>query len=279
MADRYYNRDYDRTRLDRPYDNTNDYWDQDYGNYNRDFTDYGYNRGYGMNRYRSSYDYDRGYGYGRYPYSNGGFNQGQYYGNQPLDWTEDYFVDYLPDVSYTEFWLIPGPFTGLGPQGYTRTDENIKDDVNDRLTQHGGIDARNIHVDVKNGEVTLTGTVASRKQKRMAEDVVDSVPGVEDIHNNLKVQKQQQGQQGQQGQPGHLQGNGMKNAIKDGMEVVGKNGKTIGKVKQVRQNDFLLDRPAAKDLFVPFNAAHLQQNKVQLDVTADQVEQEGWQTA
>jgi hypothetical protein len=93
-----------------------------------------------------------------------------------------------PDVwPYTEYWLIPGPYTGMGPQGYQRSDERIREDVNDRLTQHGHINARDIQVQVRNGEVTLSGTVDDLRQKHMAEDVADSVPGVTDVHNQLKI--------------------------------------------------------------------------------------------
>jgi hypothetical protein len=41
--------------------------------------------------------------------------------------------------------------------------------------------------------------------------------------------------------------------IKVGMPVVGVDGKPVGKVKEVRQTDFLVDRPLAHDVFVPFS--------------------------
>ncbi len=46
----------------------------------------------------------------------------------------------------------------------------------------------NVNVDVKNGEVTLTGTVADRASKRLAEDLSDSVHGVRDVHNHLHLE-------------------------------------------------------------------------------------------
>lgn len=91
-----------------------------------------------------------------------------------------------------------GPHTGHGPRGYQRSDERIKEDVHDRLTSHGQLDARGITVHVNNGEVTLSGTVDSRQAKHSAEDVAESVPGVKDVHNQLTV-RQRQGQAG--GQP------------------------------------------------------------------------------
>lgn len=76
---------------------------------------------------------------------------------------------------------------GRGPSGYTRSDERIRDDVNDRLTEDWRVDASHVSVTVDKGEVTLDGTVTSRQAKRRAEDVVDSVSGVKHVQNNLRV--------------------------------------------------------------------------------------------
>lgn len=81
-----------------------------------------------------------------------------------------------------------GPYTGRGPRGYRRSDDRIFEDVCEALTEHGDIDAGEIEVAVQNGEVTLTGTVADRRQKRLAEDIVESCSGVQDVHNQLRVQ-------------------------------------------------------------------------------------------
>jgi hypothetical protein len=91
--------------------------------------------------------------------------------------------------TYTELWLIPGPHAGRGPRGYQRSGQRIEEDVCERLSQHGQLDASDIQVKVENGEVTLTGTVGSRQEKRMAEDALDTVPGIRDVHNQLRVQQ------------------------------------------------------------------------------------------
>ena len=49
------------------------------------------------------------------------------------------------------------------------------------------LDASDIDVTVTDGEVTLTGTVWSREEKRRAEDIAESVPGVRHVQNNLRV--------------------------------------------------------------------------------------------
>ncbi len=106
-------------------------------------------------------------------------------------------------------WSVRGPYTGHGPQGYKRSDERIMEDVNERLTQHGHIDASMIQVKVKDGEVTLTGTVSDRQTKRMAEDLAEDCSGVKEVQNQLRVKqenqssgtRQNQATTGQQSQP------------------------------------------------------------------------------
>lgn len=77
---------------------------------------------------------------------------------------------------------------GRGPSNYTRSDDRIREDVNDNLTDDWAVDARNVTVAVNNGEVTLDGTVATRLQKRRAEDCAEEVSGVKNVQNNLRVQ-------------------------------------------------------------------------------------------
>jgi hypothetical protein len=76
---------------------------------------------------------------------------------------------------------------GRGPSGYTRSDERIRDDANDHLTQDWGVDASDITVSVSNGEITLDGTVDSRQSKRRAEDCVENISSVKHVQNNLRV--------------------------------------------------------------------------------------------
>ncbi|HEX2115671.1 MAG TPA: BON domain-containing protein [Alphaproteobacteria bacterium] len=83
---------------------------------------------------------------------------------------------------------------GRGPRGYTRSDERIREDVSDRLTDDPGVDASEIDIQVSNGEVTLSGTVHSRWQKRRAEDIAEDVSGVKHVQNNLRVTEWTSGQ-------------------------------------------------------------------------------------
>jgi osmotically-inducible protein OsmY len=85
--------------------------------------------------------------------------------------------------------LMGQSFRGRGPKGFQRSDERVRELVSERLEDHDAIDASDIEVTVNSGEVTLSGTVDDRRTKRLAEDVAESVAGVKDVHNNLKVDR------------------------------------------------------------------------------------------
>lgn len=80
-----------------------------------------------------------------------------------------------------------GWHVGKGPSGYTRSDERIREDVCDRLTDDPYVDATHIEVSVQGGEVTLGGAVHRREDKRRAEDIAERVSGVRDVNNRLRV--------------------------------------------------------------------------------------------
>ncbi|MGE0450971.1 MAG: BON domain-containing protein [Vicinamibacterales bacterium] len=80
-----------------------------------------------------------------------------------------------------------GTFAGRGPRNYQRSDERIREDINECLTADPRIDASDMEVRVQSGEVTLTGTVDARKTRRLAEEVIENLPGVRDVRNELRV--------------------------------------------------------------------------------------------
>lgn len=84
-----------------------------------------------------------------------------------------------------------GPYVGRGPRGYQRSDERIREEICERLTRHGRIDASDIEIRVAGGEVTLEGSVNDRDSKRLAEDVTESVFGVKDVTNHIKVYREE----------------------------------------------------------------------------------------
>jgi osmotically-inducible protein OsmY len=81
---------------------------------------------------------------------------------------------------------------GRGPKGYQRSDARIHEEVCDRLT-YSDVDAENVEVTVANGEVTLSGSVRDRWDKRRAEDLAEEVGGVREVHNSIRVARADRG--------------------------------------------------------------------------------------
>jgi osmotically-inducible protein OsmY len=82
-----------------------------------------------------------------------------------------------------------GSFAGRGPRNYQRSDERIREEVNERLTADPRIDASDIDIRVQDGEVTLTGMVSDGRTRRLAEEVVEDLHGVRDVRNDLRVNR------------------------------------------------------------------------------------------
>jgi hypothetical protein len=82
-----------------------------------------------------------------------------------------------------------GGHRGKGPQNWQRSDERIREAVNEALTDHDCVDATHIEVTVSEGEVTLVGTVDDRAMKRLAEDCVEQISGVREVQNHLRIQR------------------------------------------------------------------------------------------
>jgi osmotically-inducible protein OsmY len=80
-------------------------------------------------------------------------------------------------------------YRGKGPRDYKRSDERIREDVCDRLSDDPFIDASDVEVRVEGSEVVLSGVVHSREEKRRAEDMVESISGVSNVQNQLKVSR------------------------------------------------------------------------------------------
>ena len=93
---------------------------------------------------------------------------------------DDYWTRAREATSYTNY-------AGRGPRGYQRTDERIREDVCDRLTDDPRIDASDIEVHIKGGELTLAGSVRTREEKRVTEDLVERITGVREVNNHLRV--------------------------------------------------------------------------------------------
>lgn len=87
-------------------------------------------------------------------------------------------------------------YRGRAPKGYVRSDERIREDICDRLSEERRVDASDISVSVRDGIVTLEGSIADRPQKHRAEDIADTCSGVKDVRNYLSVLRRANGNGG-----------------------------------------------------------------------------------
>lgn len=76
-------------------------------------------------------------------------------------------------------------YRGMGPKGFSLSDDRVRDDVCEILARDSEIDASDMEVEVKDGVVYLKGHVDDRQTKRMAELTIENLPGVNDVINQL----------------------------------------------------------------------------------------------
>jgi osmotically-inducible protein OsmY len=74
-----------------------------------------------------------------------------------------------------------------GPKARRRSDESLARELYEILTNDPELDATEIDVVVESGAVTLRGEVGDSHAKLLAEELVETVPGVREVHNQLRV--------------------------------------------------------------------------------------------
>jgi osmotically-inducible protein OsmY len=79
---------------------------------------------------------------------------------------------------------------GKGPRNYKRSDQRIREIVCDLLCDDPYLDASNIEIEVKNGVVIMTGSVADRFVKGLAEDLAKNVLGVMNVQSRIHVNEE-----------------------------------------------------------------------------------------
>lgn len=123
---------------------------------------------YQDDQYKHDYDptYEDEYGM-RHPAEHGG---------QLNRWSDDY----RSEASHESH-------AGKGPKGYKRSSERIREEACELLSRDWYLDATDIEVSVEDDCLILKGEVKTRKDKRHAEALVENVPGVRDVLNQIKV--------------------------------------------------------------------------------------------
>jgi len=174
-----YGNDYNKRNMGSNYDQ----WNRDYiGNYGST----GYGERAGMTG-----------GYSNTNYGNRNQDLGNRYGNTYNDRDRGWWDRTRDEVSS---WFgdddaerrrrmdkVSGPHKGKGPRDYHRSEDRIREDVCDRLADDDYVDASDIRIEIQNDEVILSGTVNSREEKRRAEDIVESISGVRNVENRIRV--------------------------------------------------------------------------------------------
>src|SRR5262249_35572889 len=102
-------------------------------------------------------------------------------------WAYSPYSSGIPPVPYGWEPRESGDFRGRGPRGFQRSDERLRETICEGMTESPQLDASDVDVSVSGGIVTLQGTVPTRYAKRLAEQMADSVGGVRDVHNELRV--------------------------------------------------------------------------------------------
>jgi osmotically-inducible protein OsmY len=184
------------------YGSTRNLYDRDYERFDRGFNS-GYSglggsnyggygdrsrRGRDENPYYGSTNYQN-YRSGRSDFGRGDFGRGDSNDRSWWDRTKDEVSSWFGDDEAERRRERDQRLQhrGRGPKNYTRSDERIKEDINDRLSDDSWVDASEVEVTVTNGEVTLTGTVNDRNDKRRAEDIAEAVSGVKNVENRIRV--------------------------------------------------------------------------------------------
>lgn len=83
-----------------------------------------------------------------------------------------------------------GGHFGKGPKGWRRSDDSIREEVCEALSDDSRLDASEIEVNVKDGVIHLKGTVDERASKRRAEACVENLSGVQDVINEIRVHRE-----------------------------------------------------------------------------------------
>jgi osmotically-inducible protein OsmY len=149
---------------------------------------YGSEQGSGLSSQSQRY---AGQGYGTQGYEGQGYETPAY--GQPYGSQSGYGLGEAQQAygrqSQEQGRASKGGYRGMGPKNYSRSDERIREDLNERLTDADEIDASGLNVEVSQGIVTLSGTVEQRWMKHRAEDLAESCSGVRDVHNQIRVQQ------------------------------------------------------------------------------------------
>ena len=98
---------------------------------------------------------------------------------------EWYFQKQMAEMSVRKIAGITGISNQIKIVGVTHS-ADVRKRIENALQRSAELAARNIHVEVTNGRVTLTGTVMAWSERRLAEEAAWAVPSVHEVDDKLR---------------------------------------------------------------------------------------------
>jgi hypothetical protein len=181
------------------------------------------------------------------------------------------------------------------------TDPTLEADLRSRLAAAPGL--ADVHAVVTDGMAILTGTVADAVDIKRVRMIADSVDGLVDVREELKVSGASAMDQdvffdrvegistripatGAAAFPAEIDeapnptkltdDQELAGLIHRGIDVYDSQGKKVGKVKEVRATDFLLGRFLAHSYYVPYFSCEMSADGLHLKIPAGEMKDQGW---
>jgi osmotically-inducible protein OsmY len=76
-----------------------------------------------------------------------------------------------------------------GQRARRRPDETLAQEIREILANDPELDATDVEIEVEGGAVTLSGVVNESDAKLLAEELVETLPGVREVHNRIRVER------------------------------------------------------------------------------------------
>jgi hypothetical protein len=89
--------------------------------------------------------------------------------------------------AFALIWLVVAASHAQQAKVPTAEDTRSATEIEHRLSNDREVNAQNVDIDVRGGVVTLTGRVPSVDAKERAEKLTASVPGINQVRNELAV--------------------------------------------------------------------------------------------
>jgi osmotically-inducible protein OsmY len=75
-----------------------------------------------------------------------------------------------------------------GPKGWVRADARILDELCERIVR-AGVDASELAVEVRDGEVSIEGELATREERRFVVDLAERTLGVAAVTADVRLRE------------------------------------------------------------------------------------------